>query len=142
MTPADLDIARRAVACKGWRWVRGMLRQDDYRYIGSGVWVRWLDVHSFITALHAPGQLPDFTDPATLGCLLALVREAWRCPNVYVRQSTTRRKSDGVIAWEVCDLYLDAEACRALGVPRGGSVGFWGHGSEAEALVATLEAKP
>ena len=86
--------------------------------------------------------LPDLTDPATLGCLLALVREAWRCPTVYVRQSTTRRVSDGVIAWEVCDLYLDAEACRALGVPREGSVGSWGHGNEAEALVAALEVAP
>jgi hypothetical protein len=88
-----------------------------------------------------PG-LPDLSDPATLGCLLALVRKAWRCPTVYVRQSTTRRVSDGVIAWEVCDLYLDAEACRALGVPREGSVGSWGHGSEAEALVAALESAP
>jgi len=89
-----------------------------------------------------PGMLPDLADPATLGCLLALVREAWRCPTVYARQSTTRRVSDGVIAWEVCDLHLDAEACRALGVPRGGSVASWGHGGEAEALVATLEAAP
>jgi hypothetical protein len=85
---------------------------------------------------------PNLTDPATLGCLLALVREAWRCSTAYVRQSTTRRVSDGVLAWEVCDLYLDAEACRALGVPREGSVGSWGHGSEAEALVAALEAAP
>lgn len=88
------------------------------------------------------GCLPDLADPATLGCLLALVREAWRCPTVYVRQSTTRRVSDGVIAWEVCDLYLDAEACRALGVPREGSVASWGHGGEAEALIAALEAAP
>lgn len=34
---------------------------------------------------------------------------------------------------------LDAEACRALGVDRQGSVGSWGHGSEAAALVAALE---
>lgn len=73
---------------------------------------------------------------------LALVREAWRCPTAYVRQSTSRRVSDGVLAWEVCDLWLDAEACRALGVDRQGSVGSWGHGSEAEALVAALEAAP
>jgi hypothetical protein len=119
-----------------------MLRQDDYRYIGSGVWARWSDVHSLTTALHAPGQLPDLTDSSTLGCLLALVRAAWRCPTAYVRQSTTRRQSDGVIAWEVCDLYLDAEACRALGVSRQGSVGSWGHGSEAEALASALEGAP
>jgi hypothetical protein len=76
MTDEQIALSRRAVACKGWRWLRGMLRQDDYRYIGSGAWARWSDVHSLTTALHAPGQLPDLSDPATLGCLLALVREA------------------------------------------------------------------
>jgi hypothetical protein len=40
------------------------------------------------------------------------------------------------------DAYGREEACRALGVPREGSVGSWGHGSEAEALVAALESAP
>lgn len=77
MTEEMTEIARRAVACKGWRWLRGMLRHDDYRYVGSGVWARWSDTASVMTALHMPDQLPDLTDSATLGCLLALVREAW-----------------------------------------------------------------
>ena len=142
MTEAHTALARRAVACKGFRWMRGMLRQNDYRYVGSGVWAKWARMTSLTTALHSPDQWPDLTDAATLGCLLALVREAWRCPTAHVRQSTTRRVSDGVIAWEVCDLWLDAEACRALGVDRQGSVGSWGHASEAEALVAALEGAP
>jgi hypothetical protein len=135
MTDDMIELAKRAVACKGWRWMPGTRwwtdddhgRLDDFQpeYMGRPA--------------HA---LPDLTDPATLGCVLALVRKAWRCPTVYVRQSTTRRVSDGVIAWEVCDLWLDAEACRALGVPREGGVGSWGHGSEAEALVAALESAP
>jgi hypothetical protein len=29
-----------------------------------------------------PGAEPDFTDPATVGCLLAGVREAWACPTL------------------------------------------------------------
>jgi hypothetical protein len=28
---------------------------------------------------------PEFTDPATLGCLLAAVREAWACPVAFVQ---------------------------------------------------------
>jgi hypothetical protein len=142
MTEAQTALGRRAVACKGWRWLRGMLRQDDYRYIGSGVWARWSDVHSLTTALHAPGQLPDLTDPATLGCLLALVREAWRCPTAHVRQSRVRRVSDGLLAWEGVDLWLDAEACKKLGTSHEGSVGCWGYASEAEALVFLLETAP
>jgi hypothetical protein len=129
MTEEQIALSRRAVACKGWRWMPGMA--DCYgRRLREGDWI------------DPAAEFPDLMDPATLGCLLALVREAWRCPTVYVRQSTTRRVSDGVIAWEVCDLFLDAEACRALGVPREGSVGSWGHGSEAEALVAALESAP
>ena len=142
MTDEQTALSRRLVACKGWRWIRGMLRQDDYRYIGSGVWARWSDVHSTTTALHMPVQWPDLTDPATLGCLLSLVREAWRCPTAHVRQSTTRRVSDGLLAWEGVDLWLDAEACKKLGTSREGSVGCWGYASEAEALVFLLETAP
>jgi hypothetical protein len=134
MTEEQIALARRAVACKGWRWMPGMLAH--FEHDGRRVRVGMPDAWASTTAL------PDLTDPATLGCLLALVRETWRCPTVYVRQSTTRRVSDGVIAWEVCDLYLDAEACRALGAPREGSVGSWGHGSEAEALVSALKSAP
>jgi hypothetical protein len=134
MNEAQITHARRALACPRWRWMAGMLAhfEHDGRYTRVSMPDAWFSTTA----------LPDLTDPATLGCLLALVREAWRCPTAYVRQSTTRRQSDGVIAWEVCDLYLDAEACRALGVPREGSVGSWGHGSEAEALVAALESAP
>ena len=149
MTPELEALARRAVACPRWRWMPGMLVTSVGRIIEvDGDFVSafehpWKDFEFEFRKLdpnrsYIP-DLPDLTDPATLGCLLALVREAWRCPTVYVRQGTTRRVSDGAFAWEVCDLWLDAEACRALGVDRQGSVGSWGHGSEAEALVAALE---
>jgi hypothetical protein len=139
MTDEMIALGRRARACKGFRWLPGMrwivtrvAPLEDYagRIVDGGR-----------RAPDGPG-LPDFSDPATLGCLLALVRVAWRSPTVYVRQSTTRRVSDGVIAWEVCDLWLDAEARRALGVPREGSVGCWGYANEAEALVVALEGAP
>jgi hypothetical protein len=165
MTDQQKALSCRAVACKGWRWMPGMRTVHNPEYGVSGVPQTWvlpvsdgglIDVGQhyqrrgqFPSALGqcVPGgglgtRLPDLQDAATLGCLLALVRKAWRCPTVYVRQSTTRRVSDGVIAWEVCGPHLDAEACRALGVPREGSVGSWGHGSEAEALVAALESAP
>jgi hypothetical protein len=140
MSNEMIALSRRAVACKGWKWLAGMLAVE---LAGPGMSLTGGRPVRVDDCWHAVNVWrPDLTDPATLGCLLALVREAWRCPTVYVRQSTTRRVSDGVIAWEVCDLFLDAQACRALGVPREGSVGSWGHGSEAEALVAALESAP
>lgn len=119
MTPPETHLARRAVACKGWRWLRGMLRHDDYRYIGSGVWARWSHTAAALTAMHAPEQYPDLTDPATLGCMLALVREAWGDPHAYLAPG------DGWV------------------VGRGARDGIVGEGAtEAEALVAALEAAP
>ncbi len=118
-------LSRRAVACKGWRWMPGMLRQDDYRYIGSGVWARWSDVHSLTTALHAPGQLPDLTDPATLGCLLALVREAWGDSEMHMAL--------GAKGW----VWLTGES-RVYDVVIPINAGV----TETEALVAALESAP
>jgi hypothetical protein len=66
------------------------------------------------------GELPDLNDPATVGCLLALVREAWGDPRAYVRAG---------YGWEWITDYCVEE------LPPGGE-------TEAEALVAALEAAP
>lgn len=98
----DLEVlARRALACKNWRWMPGMLA---WRLTHRKEWIQvrfveGLDVHAELadpkviertpskTLLVASGHtvvdgwtkvdelLPDFSDPATLGCLLVLVRE-------------------------------------------------------------------
>lgn len=78
MTPEQKELARRFVACKRWRWMPGMLA----RYIDGHAWHRLTDGdgHGY-PFRHCPPNpreaWPDLTDPATLGCILALVREAW-----------------------------------------------------------------
>lgn len=74
-------IARRAVACRAWRWEAGMLgwsapsAEPDVRYLGEGLW--W-DVEDEEVLVDEPDDpLPDFSDAATLGCLIALVREEY-----------------------------------------------------------------
>ena len=68
MSLQDAALARRAVACDGWRWVAGMLSNHG----------RVADAYCLPLAI-ARGDVaivPDLTDPCTVGALLALVREA------------------------------------------------------------------
>ena len=83
-------LGERAIACRGWRWVAGMMTLDGELAVyatppGSedqgphlvqvfderierlrGVW------------LHKEQILPDLSYPSTLGAMLALVRAAWK----------------------------------------------------------------
>ena len=76
-------------------------------------------------------RLPDFSHPGTVGCLLAIVREAYGDPGLYVRRSTGKRKEDGLLGWEAFGTH-----------PQYGTFHGWGWASEAETLVALLEDAP
>lgn len=91
MNEEMMTLARRAVTCKGWRWMPGMLIadhesgirclwQDDLYLYGSinksGAWIRVSNGSDY--------YLPDLTDPATLGCILSLVREEWADPEAHL----------------------------------------------------------
>ena len=120
------DLAKRAVACKGWRWMGGMQPDDDHisRVIAQddlGVWA--LSSHGPMRANPAD-ILPNLSGPATLGCLLALVREAWGDPGI-----CASRGPGGdwyVESWSAHDRLMYAHS----------------HPSEAAALVAALGAAP
>jgi hypothetical protein len=107
MTEEQIALAKRAVACKGWRWMPGMA--DCW-----GGRVREGD------GLDRASAFPVLEDPATLGCLLALVREA-HGPRCYT------------------------QACGGFWtVQNEDTEDWWGKNCvyEAEALVAALEAAP
>lgn len=141
MNPEMIELAKRAVACKGWRWMPGMLgwRPDNHGVPHS---IRFVEGVEHMEALAGVGAgpllasgyatcdgywrsediMPDFQDPATLGCLLALAREAWGMPTgITVSYSS----DDGLwgVSWS------------------GATHGGWcGRGkTEAEALVVALE---
>lgn len=120
---AKINLARRAVASKRWRWMPGMRDTDgaivvfvDGSWLVTTVYIDDRDGWSTGSRL-ARNALPDLDDPATLGCLLALVREAWSEPGAYARESSRG-------GWGV---YMRS-------APGGGRL--------AEALVAALEAAP
>lgn len=156
---ADVDweaLGRRAVACKAWRWMPGMLALDLRRQGGPcEVRVYWTSLRASIDTIHNggnrwpipltkdsaerrgmedvwPGEppyaIPMLRDAATCGCLLALVREAWSRPALYAEP-----EDDDARLWTV--------RCR----PDPGYGDFAGDvvaTSEAEALIAALEAAP
>jgi hypothetical protein len=150
MTPADLG--RRAVAAKAWRWLGGMWWDAAGgtcpMCAGYGGF-RWHEADGsengeacpcagrvelfpgfrndeFNARMQAAGVLPDLDDAATLGCLLALVREAWGDPNL-----TTMWTRGTHPAWGFCTGRRSPEVLRDI----------WEE-SEAEALIAALEAAP
>ena len=124
MTPDLTDLAQRAVACKGWKWLPGMRwwtdddrgQLDDFQpeYMG-----------------HPDGALPDLSDDATLGCLLSLVRETWYGLHISLE---CRLVAHDQFEWTITG-FVDPKI-----IP---FYAFRGRGpSQAEALVAALEAAP
>lgn len=135
MTPDLLDLGRRAVACHRWRFLGGERWRFDVSSHAS-LWSRSEgaeagdDDGNQATEADPRRRGPvviDLSDPATLGCLLALVREAWGDPPLVV----VCFRQEG--RW--CVASRDGRAMFAAGRY------FWGD-TEAAALVAALEAAP
>jgi hypothetical protein len=116
------ELARRAVACKRWRWMPGMLAIMPEDRDGC-IWTERVSDDEWRPAM---GSIPDLSDPATLGCLLALVREAHGAPAAYFMGSVNNQ-------W-VVHHFTEPEAYWK-------SLTKW-QPTEAEALVAALEVAP
>ena len=71
------ELGRRAVACKHWRWMPGMtiLGSKGRRVVVIGLSGATEATSGMNSRAIGPDELPDLSSPATLGCLLALVRE-------------------------------------------------------------------
>ena len=122
-------LARRAVACKRWRWVPGMRTSEGLRVIRGSTESRcmaydenpenWQVADNYFQ----DGKLPDLSDPATMGCLLALIREAWG-DGVYLLPDS---------GWYVKGARVKNGSTISLGICAD---------TEAAALVAALDAAP
>lgn len=130
------ELGRRAVACKGWRWVPGMLAKGGHWPPARIIATRDNECEPPEVELawswdrgdggNPTGLYPDLRDAATLGCLLGLVRLAWGDSGA----SVWHDRRAGVWSWM-------ADGC-IHGVWRPSDAD--GYETEAEALVAALEA--
>jgi len=119
------ELAERAVNAKGWRWMPGMLSSDT-----------GLRLDEFTLEKDWEAKYPDLTDPATLGCLLTLVREALSYEHVWIARDCVVDPLDD-------DEYIVGKrgGWTVWGASHDEFVKTCGSGStEAEALVAALEA--
>ena len=139
MTDDLIEISKRAVACRGWQWMPGMLAAldgigGDYRArvcrADNGLF--WSDATPLPYALAS--YVPDLTDPATVGCLLALVREAYRDESK-LWDGHVEVHLDHRILFFVVSFRHDASGALVEDTLATG-------GTEAEALVAALESAP
>ena len=127
------ELGRRAVACKHWRWMPGMKSRMD----GAPARRVQDDVRTFEEALNV-NIYPDLADPATLGCLLALVREAW--PESWHQCMVP--VFDGMGHWYMGCMMHGRIIMPTRLMPNGLPDTIPPKPTEAEALVAALEAAP
>jgi hypothetical protein len=146
MTDTEAEaLGKRLVRCKGFRPLRGMLDMQGRTWDTSLLW-RWSNVC----------DVPDLRDPATLGCVLALVREAWGNPLGFLENAGPNHVWNTIEVETIerdCEMGLEARSPCLL-PPDGAMWVYHPHGqypdpvemsqgnTEAEALVAALEAAP
>lgn len=124
-------LGRLAVACKRWRWMPGMLDSCGDRVLtvdGDEVTVDRLDFvthgydaheeHGKWYASEETWHHPDLDDPATLGCLLALVREAWGCDVCIVEMSYSRRLGGTLEVWRGQEMLFRSDLYVSIAVRR------------------------
>ena len=150
-----IELALRAADCKHFRWLPGMAIVRRKHGPAGGAGLRPTHLRVALTGgdncdpcagiadvdrlprpvPNDPHWVPDLTDPATLGCLLALVRDAWGCHVHLRRWASPAPDMSGKdrSTWEPVDglgRRLVAGGPRVLCT------------TEAEALVAALETAP
>jgi hypothetical protein len=128
MKEATHLIAREVVACGRWRWLPGMLTLSGLRVVSVDDDGYAIGVRGYESAREVElDDLPDLRDPATLGCVLALAREAYRCASLTTVAYIEKQR----VEWRI-----DAEDCAREDIEV--ICNLHGFASEAQALVIAL----
>lgn len=121
--------------CPHFEWRPGMLDVAGYRVVRAGglgedpLWAPQVPVEGDLVEGGQGSAEVDLEDPATLGALLGLVREAWGLPSLTLAAARTRTGDFqwDFTSWDLSDL---PSALFSIAEP-----------SEGEALVAALWAR-
>ena len=139
------ELAERAVACKHWRWMAGMRALDS---TGEEHPARVIDHRRSVVyedndgAIHegvlSRSDVPDLTDPATLGCLRHLAAKAHGAWDIVIQVDIAPRMEGTHGWWRAID---------SRGRKIQGAFGTFvcpndGTDIKVHALVAALEAAP
>ena len=135
MTNEELEkLGRRAVACKAWRWMPGMLaRYTEPRES----WHRCREGDGYGLTCRPPNPrlaYPDLSDPATEGCLRHLALGGQNNRDLVVRVTPGLRMEGVQVSWLVVDRlgHIISGAGGSFVCPHGEDAGK-------HALVAALE---
>lgn len=97
-----IELGQRAFACKHWRWMPGMraIEADPEMRREGPAWGRAIDGLRGLEWFHAHGgciePVPDLRDPATRGCVMALVDELRL--GVDTRTAADETRADALVA--------------------------------------------
>ena len=118
------------VASPHWRWMVGMRDQNGYVFVGHSGDIGWWALGGDCIDTEWTDERPDLSNPATIGCLLTLVREAWGDPTICVQHR------GGVSA------SVDAWLVTTKSTPEHYGKGHFSGATESEALITALLAAP
>ncbi len=134
MDAETMEIARRLVGCKRWKWLRGMNTQAHGVVCGVDGADAWCadgaGTHCGIWLTSA--LLPDLDDDMTRLGVLAVVRQAWEDQTMHVRIVDAWNAYGEHRGWK----YVWCSASEYLTAEIGE------HRSELAAMLAALEAAP
>jgi len=124
MNDKFIELAKRAVACRNWKWMSGM------KAIHESGWGEPASQRVPCTIPNGgyPNSLPDPTDSATIGCLLDLVRKAWHTAPANVNCHVSYSPEKGHYRYWTCSYCTGEKWEQTQGE------------TEAEALILALEA--
>jgi hypothetical protein len=128
----DREMGERARDCPSWIWMEGMVVWDSHsRWRIIGVEDDWIQFDDIMGSGQGTGRrranrlVPDFSDAATRGCLLDLLRRAWKNEGlcVYMKKGATTY-------WRI----LDSDC--------GGAEEIYSNESEVDCMIMALEDAP